>query len=73
MLFTDSMIRLPHHSVMILDRVTMAHGLEARSPFLDHQLAEFMARPVSLKIKGRTLRYIQRKLAERYLPAGGPT
>lgn len=69
MLLTDSMIRLPDHSVMILDRTTMAHGLEARSPFLDHKLAEFMAQiPVSFKVRGRTRRYLQSRLAERYLP-----
>jgi asparagine synthase (glutamine-hydrolysing) len=69
MLFADSMIRLPDHSVMILDRTTMAYGLEARCPFLDHKLAEFVAQiPSSLKVRGSTLRYIQVKLAERYLP-----
>jgi asparagine synthase (glutamine-hydrolysing) len=68
MLFADSMVRLPDHPVMILDRMTMAHGLEARAPFMDHKLAEFAARiPASLKVKGRTLRYIQHRLAERYL------
>ena len=70
MLFADSMVRLPDHSVMILDRTTMAHGLEARSPFLDHKLVEFAARiPASLKIRGRTRRYIQMRLAERYVPS----
>jgi asparagine synthase (glutamine-hydrolysing) len=69
MLFADSMVRLPDHSVMILDRTTMAHGLEARAPFLDHKLAEFVARiPASFKVRGRTLRYIQARLAERYIP-----
>ncbi|HEX7973841.1 MAG TPA: asparagine synthase (glutamine-hydrolyzing), partial [Anaerolineales bacterium] len=69
MLYADSMVRLPDHSVMILDRTSMAHGLEARAPFMDHKLAEFVARiPASLKVHGRTLRYIQARLAERYLP-----
>jgi asparagine synthase (glutamine-hydrolysing) len=69
MLFADSMIRLPDHPVMISDRTTMAHGLEARAPFMDHKLAEFAARiPASLKVHGKTLRYIQQKVAERYLP-----
>jgi asparagine synthase (glutamine-hydrolysing) len=69
MLYADSMIRLPDHPVMILDRTTMAHGLEARSPFMDHKLAEFVARiPANLKVHGRTRRYIQARLAERYLP-----
>ncbi len=69
MLAADSAVRLPDHSVMILDRTSMAHGLEARSPFLDHRLAEFTATlPVRYKIRLRQLRYLQRRLAERYLP-----
>jgi asparagine synthase (glutamine-hydrolysing) len=69
MLYADSKIRLPDHPVMISDRMTMAHGLEARSPFMDHRLAEFAARmPSNMKVRGRNLRYIQRKLAARYLP-----
>jgi asparagine synthase (glutamine-hydrolysing) len=63
------MTRMVDHPVMILDRMTMAHGLEARSPFLDHKLAEFCAKiPTSYKVKGRELRYIQYKLAKKYLP-----
>ncbi|MBV8806464.1 MAG: asparagine synthase (glutamine-hydrolyzing), partial [Sinobacteraceae bacterium] len=69
MLAADSQIRLPDHPVMITDRMSMSHGLEARSPFMDHQLAELAARlPSSLKIRGRSLRWAQRKLAARYLP-----
>jgi asparagine synthase (glutamine-hydrolysing) len=70
MMYVDVMSRLPGQSLMILDRATMAYGLESRSPFLDPVLVEFMARvPVSLKIKGRRLRYLERRLGERYLPA----
>ena len=69
MLFADSMVRLPNHPVMITDRICMAHGLEARSPFMDHELAAFAARLApALKVRGGSLRYIQRKLAARYLP-----
>ena len=69
MLSADSQIRLPDHPVMITDRMSMAHGLEARSPFMDHAVAEYMAQiPVRYKVRGRTLRYLQRRLAERYLP-----
>jgi asparagine synthase (glutamine-hydrolysing) len=54
---------------MITDRMSMSHGLEARSPFMDHRLAQFAARlPSSMKIRGRSLRWAQRKLAARYLP-----
>ena len=69
MLYADSKVRLPDHPVMITDRMSMAHGLEARSPFMDHRLAEFAAcLPNRLKVQGRSLRIIQRKLAARYLP-----
>ncbi len=69
MLWADSQVRMPDHSVMILDRMTMAHSLEARSPFMDHKLAEFAARlPMDVKVRGRSLRRIQKRLAARYLP-----
>src|SRR5262249_53856022 len=69
MLHADSAVRLPNHPVMITDRICMAHGLEARSPFMDHELAQFAAHlPPALKVRGGTLRYLQRKLAARYLP-----
>ena len=69
MLYADSKVRLPDHPVMITDRMSMAHGLETRSPFMDHRLAEFAARlPVRMKVRGRSLRVIQRTLAARYLP-----
>jgi asparagine synthase (glutamine-hydrolysing) len=69
MLYSDCHFRLPDHSVMILDRMTMAHSLEARAPFMDHEVAEFCARlPARLKVRGRTLRYMEQRLAERYLP-----
>jgi len=69
MMYVDMMSRLPGQSLMILDRATMAYSLESRSPFLDPRFAEFMARvPVNLKIRGRQLRYLERRLGERYLP-----
>ncbi len=70
MMHVDAMSRLPGQSLMILDRATMAYSLESRSLFLDPRFAEFMARvPVSLKVRGRRLRYLERRLGERYLPA----
>ena len=65
MMYVDASSRLPGQSLMILDRATMAYSLESRSPFLDPRFAEFMARvPTRLKIRGRQLRYLQRRLAE---------
>ena len=69
MLYADLQARLPDHPVMIQDRMTMAHGLEARSPLMDHELAEFAARlPSRLKVRGRGLRRAQVLLAQRVLP-----
>jgi len=70
MLQADIATRMPEHSLMLSDRMTMARGLEARSPFLDHRLAEFVATlPVNLKMRGRTLKYLLRQVAKPYLPA----
>lgn len=70
MLYTDFVTRLPEHSLMLTDRMTMAHGLEARSPFLDHQLVEFLAKvPASIKVQKNQPKFLMRKLAREYLPA----
>jgi asparagine synthase (glutamine-hydrolysing) len=51
------------------DRMTMAHSLEGRSPFLDYELMEWAARlPVSMKIRGRTGKYLLRKAFAAELP-----
>ncbi len=70
MLYADGHMRLPDHPVLISDRMTMAHGLEARAPFMDHELVEFVAKaPASMKVQGRTLRHLQVELCKRVLPA----
>jgi asparagine synthase (glutamine-hydrolysing) len=70
MLYTDFVTRLPEHSLMLTDRMTMAHGLEARSPFLDHELVALLAKvPADIKIQHNQPKYLMRKLAADYLPA----
>lgn len=69
MLYADYHTRLPEHSLMLTDRMTMAHSLELRSPLLDHELVEYLAAfPSQMKIRGRELKYVLRRLSERYLP-----
>jgi len=70
MLYTDFVTRLPEHSLVLTDRMTMAHGLEARSPFLDHELVEFLAKvPANIKVQHSQPKHLMRKLAAEYLPA----
>jgi asparagine synthase (glutamine-hydrolysing) len=69
MLAADIATRLPEHSLMLTDRMTMSQSLESRSPFLDHRLAEWVATlPVDLKLHGKTLKYLMRRVASTYLP-----
>jgi asparagine synthase (glutamine-hydrolysing) len=52
-----------------VDRMTMAHGLEARVPFLDHHLVEFaLAVPAAWKLRGRTTKYLLRRAFRSALP-----
>src|SRR5207249_12314874 len=39
----DTGFRLPNQMLVKVDRMTMAHGIEARCPFLDHRLVELAA------------------------------
>ncbi len=52
-----------------VDRMTMAHSLEARVPFLDHNLVEFSATiPENLKFTLKRSKIIVREAAKIYLP-----
>jgi asparagine synthase (glutamine-hydrolysing) len=68
--FTDVVTKLPEHTLMLTDRLSMAHGLETRSPLLDHELAAFCATmPPRLHARGRVTKYALRKAASGLLPA----
>lgn len=57
---------LPHYILSNLgDRMEMAHSVEGRVPFMDHNVAEYLHHvPVSLKIRGMTEKYILREAAK---------
>ncbi len=56
--------------LQVEDRVSMAHGLESRVPFLDHPLVEFAATmPSNVKFKDGSMKHVLRKATEQFLPA----
>ncbi len=53
MLYTDMCIKLPDCFLEKVDKATMAHGIEARVPFLDNDLSAYaMGVPSSIKMRG---------------------
>lgn len=69
MLWMDNHTYLPDDLLVKMDIAAMHCGLEARSPFLDHELVEFCGRlPVSQKVRGGVGKYLIKKLAERHFP-----
>jgi asparagine synthase (glutamine-hydrolysing) len=52
------------------DRMSMAHAVEGRYPFLDHRLVEFASRiPPTMKIRGLREKHILRESVKGLLPA----
>lgn len=69
MLYWDLRAWLPDNLMMKADRMAMAVSLEARVPFLDHELVEFSARvPLRHKIKNGVLKYILKDTFRDLLP-----
>ena len=71
MLYVDYKTWLTDDILVKVDRASMAHGLEVRSPFLDHRLVEFCAGlPPHLKLSGLRGKKILRDAARGQVPAG---
>jgi asparagine synthase (glutamine-hydrolysing) len=69
MTYLDLRIRLPELLLMRVDKMTMAVSLEARVPFLDHKLIEWvMGIPYRIKVNGYLTKYIFKKTARQILP-----
>jgi len=59
---------LSNQVLSFVDRLSMAHSLEVRSPFLDYRIVEFASQiPSHLKINGIINKYILKKSATKYL------
>lgn len=69
-LWFDQKYYLPDDILYKVDRISMAHAVEVRPPFLDHRIVEFAASlPVSLKIRGARQKVILKELMKDKLPA----
>ncbi len=69
LLYADFTMYLQDDLLTKVDRATMLASLEARAPFLDHELAEFVAGlPSKLKLSGLTTKAILRRAVSRRLP-----
>jgi asparagine synthase (glutamine-hydrolysing) len=69
MLYVDTRANLPDDLLMVGDKTSMANSLEARVPFLDYRLIEFIeSLPPGLKLKGLTRKYLHKKALEKWLP-----
>ena len=68
-LSTDVNLYLPDDLLVKMDRATMAHSLEARSPLLDHVFMEFVASlPAGMKLSGNRTKYVLKESLRGLLP-----
>jgi asparagine synthase (glutamine-hydrolysing) len=61
---------LPDELLMYADKLSMAHSLEVRVPFLDRTVVEYVQRlGAGFKIRNGSRKWLHRRVCERYLPA----
>jgi asparagine synthase (glutamine-hydrolysing) len=69
-LLFDQTYYLPDDLLQKVDRMSMAHSLEVRPPYLDHRVIEFASSlPDRFKVNGRCLKVVLRRLMQSKLPA----
>lgn len=69
MLYIDTRANLPDDLLMVGDKTAMANSLEARVPYLDHRVVEFVeSLPPGLKLKGFKGKYLHKKALEKWVP-----
>ncbi|HXC36592.1 MAG TPA: asparagine synthase (glutamine-hydrolyzing) [Candidatus Acidoferrales bacterium] len=60
---------LPDELLMYADKLSMAHSLEARVPYLDRTVVEYAQRlDASYKIRGGERKWLHRRVCEKFLP-----
>jgi asparagine synthase (glutamine-hydrolysing) len=70
MTLIDLQIRLPELLLMRMDKLTMQSGIEARVPFLDHKLVEYvLSIPEHVIFDTKTTKPLLKEVARKHLPA----
>jgi asparagine synthase (glutamine-hydrolysing) len=60
---------LPEYQLTYMDRMSMAHGLEVRSPLCDYKLVEYVTNlPTAYRLKGTRSKHIFKEIARKWLP-----
>ncbi len=67
--FLEMRSNLPDELLMYADKLSMAHGLEVRVPFLDHEIIEYVERlSAAFKVRYGSRKWLHRRLCRSFLP-----
>jgi asparagine synthase (glutamine-hydrolysing) len=67
--FLEMRSTLPDELLMYADKLSMAHGLEARVPYLDREIVEYVERlPASFKVRNGSRKWLHRQVCQEFLP-----
>lgn len=67
--FLEMRSTLPDELLMYADKLSMAHGLELRVPFVDREIVEYVERlPANLKVRNGSRKWLHRQVCRAFLP-----
>ena len=67
--FLEMRSTLPDELLMFGDKLSMAHGLEARVPYLDRELVEYVERlPARFKVRNGSQKWLHRQVCQKLIP-----
>jgi asparagine synthase (glutamine-hydrolysing) len=67
--FLEMRSTLPDELLMYGDKLSMAHGLEARVPYLDKEIVEYVERlPANFKVRNGSRKWLHRQACQQFLP-----
>ena len=67
--FLEVRSTLPDELLMYADKLSMAHGLELRVPFVDKEIVEYVERlPANLKVRNGSRKWLHRQVCRSFLP-----